>query len=211
MTAFLRKPSGHSWWNINTLPCFYHFLFHSLRFLLIQSSVFVDVVPVFTCFPPPLSLFERLNVQSWWDCWSRSTVRSNCRVVLGRETGLLGEEVQENIMSPHSFLSSFCFTFLLSPALPHILLSPSDSLHDYTEYDDHPAWLIKWQGEMERHKRVWKEREDVDRAAPRLLKHRLPRCSPSVCRLHQSPQMPVEGQRELPNELGGERDQWRKD
>lgn len=95
-----------------------------------QELCFLEVVPIFRHFSP-LCLFECLNVYSWWDCGSRSTVRSNCRVVFGSETGLIREEVKENIMSPLSFFTVSPIFCLSSSFLPpfHSSLWLSTRLH----------------------------------------------------------------------------------
>lgn len=117
---------------------------------------------------------ECLNAGSVRDCGSRSTVRSNCRAVFGRETGLIREEVRENIMSP---LSSFTVSpiFCLPPSSPPP--HPPLTLYMTTQNDGSPARLINRQRETDGHKRERRrERGDVERPVLRLLKHRLPRC-----------------------------------
>lgn len=84
----------------------------------------------------------------------------------GRETGLIREEVRENM----SLLSSLTVSPVLSLQLCFPLFSLLFlTLYMTTQNDGSPAWLINWQRETDRHKGMRKERGDVERAAHRLL------------------------------------------
>lgn len=92
--------------------------------------------------------------------------------MFGRETGLIREEVRENIVSPLSSLTVspvFCLSSSFPPLLSFSFLALSLSLTLYmtTQNDGSPAWLINWQREMDRHKRMGK-RERCREGSPQI-------------------------------------------
>lgn len=133
---------------------------------------FLEVVPVFRHFPPCVYL-------SVWTCSPGGIVGVEVLSGLIAVWCLVGRRAwlgrRWGKTCPHSLLSlshPFCLS-QPSPFPPRSL-----TLHMTTQNDGSAAWLINWQRETGRHKRMRKERGDVERAAHRLLKHRLPRCSP---------------------------------